>query len=216
MTKCAYHSEVDAVTSCVNCGRLICPECKVVLGEKIYCNPCAEEPLSAKAQVEEGKPDRVWLVTTTPTEVNGKQMGVTGNISWREPSVSKGGPFTIECHRCKEVNRLAISAFSPQSVNREQMLTHTNQNIVQYRPPILGYLMAIVIAFIIGGILMAIFPPLGIFAIVVIVLSGGRILNNKFATKLPVWYVECKKCGNKIPVASDGTVVAVGEIHLRE
>ena len=26
MTKCAYHSEVDAVTACVNCGRLICPE----------------------------------------------------------------------------------------------------------------------------------------------------------------------------------------------
>lgn len=213
---CAYHPEADAVGACVQCRRFVCAECKVELEGKIYCNPCAEELLSAKAQVEEGKPDRVWLVDTTPTEVNGNQMDVTGNISWREPSVPKGGSFTIECHRCKEVNRLAISVFSPQSVNREQMLTRTNRVIMQYRPPIFGYLLAIVTAFVIGGILAVIVPILGILTGVVILLAGGRFFNNRFAMKLPVWYIECKKCGNKIPVASNGTVVAVGEIHLRE
>lgn len=43
MMNCAYHPEVDAIGACVNCGRLICAECKVVLGEKIYCNPCADK-----------------------------------------------------------------------------------------------------------------------------------------------------------------------------
>jgi len=79
MTKCAYHSEVDAVTVCVNCGRLICPECKVVLGEKIYCNPCAEETLLAKAQVGEIKPNRV-----IPAE------GESGQESLPEIPLTKG------------------------------------------------------------------------------------------------------------------------------
>jgi hypothetical protein len=41
MANCAYHPKRDAVGACVNCGRLVCAECKTVLGEKIYCNLCA-------------------------------------------------------------------------------------------------------------------------------------------------------------------------------
>jgi hypothetical protein len=39
---CYYHPDKEPVGSCVNCGRLICAECKVLLGGKIYCNPCAD------------------------------------------------------------------------------------------------------------------------------------------------------------------------------
>ncbi len=42
MMKCAYHPVVDAVGTCVNCGRSVCAECKVVLDGKIYCKPCAD------------------------------------------------------------------------------------------------------------------------------------------------------------------------------
>jgi len=34
--KCAYHPEREAVGACVDCGRLVCDECKTLLGGKIY------------------------------------------------------------------------------------------------------------------------------------------------------------------------------------
>ncbi len=40
---CYYHPDREAIGACVNCGRLICAECKTVLAEKIYCNPCADK-----------------------------------------------------------------------------------------------------------------------------------------------------------------------------
>lgn len=49
-TKCAYHPNRDAVGSCVSCGRLVCAECKAVLGGKIYCNPCADKMLVGKTE----------------------------------------------------------------------------------------------------------------------------------------------------------------------
>lgn len=48
MAKCAYHPNREAVGSCVGCGRLVCAECKAVLGGKIYCNPCAEKQFAGK------------------------------------------------------------------------------------------------------------------------------------------------------------------------
>ena len=41
---CYYHPEREIVGKCKNCGRLICDECKVDLGEKIYCILCADAP----------------------------------------------------------------------------------------------------------------------------------------------------------------------------
>ena len=38
---CDGHTDREAVGACVNCGKPICLECKVVLGEKVYCNACA-------------------------------------------------------------------------------------------------------------------------------------------------------------------------------
>ncbi len=49
MTNCVYHPEREAVGSCVNCGKLICDECKVVHNEKIYCNVCVDRLLKDTA-----------------------------------------------------------------------------------------------------------------------------------------------------------------------
>ncbi len=38
---CCNHSERDAIGVCVGCGKPICPECKVLLQNKFYCNACA-------------------------------------------------------------------------------------------------------------------------------------------------------------------------------
>ena len=53
--KCAYHPTIDAVGACVNCGRLICAECKVELGGKIYCNPCTEKLVAETTVADRAK-----------------------------------------------------------------------------------------------------------------------------------------------------------------
>lgn len=46
--KCEYHPENDAVGACVNCGRMVCSECKATLGGRIYCKRCADEAFVAR------------------------------------------------------------------------------------------------------------------------------------------------------------------------
>jgi len=41
--QCAYHPEREPVGACVECGRLICMECRALLGSRIYCTPCADK-----------------------------------------------------------------------------------------------------------------------------------------------------------------------------
>lgn len=41
--QCAYHPDREPIGACVACGKLICMECKAVLGGKIYCSPCADK-----------------------------------------------------------------------------------------------------------------------------------------------------------------------------
>ena len=49
---CAYHTGKEAAAACVNCGRLICLECKMELAGKYYCPPCANEIFVAKRSAE--------------------------------------------------------------------------------------------------------------------------------------------------------------------
>ncbi len=41
--KCYYHPDRDPIGMCIDCGKFVCAECKVLLGGKIYCNPCTEK-----------------------------------------------------------------------------------------------------------------------------------------------------------------------------
>lgn len=49
MANCAYHPGREPVGGCSNCGKLICAECKVTLGGKVYCNPCADALVTGTA-----------------------------------------------------------------------------------------------------------------------------------------------------------------------
>jgi len=49
--KCAYHPENDAIGVCVNCGKMVCSECRATLGGKIHCKPCAEKALATRPSV---------------------------------------------------------------------------------------------------------------------------------------------------------------------
>ena len=55
MSDCFYHPGRDATGACVNCGKMVCLECRTLLGGKMYCQPCADEvfvktPSKAKAE----------------------------------------------------------------------------------------------------------------------------------------------------------------------
>ena len=47
--KCAIHTDRDAVAACCNCGRFVCPECKVSIGGREYCNTCLQSRLKTGA-----------------------------------------------------------------------------------------------------------------------------------------------------------------------
>jgi hypothetical protein len=54
MASCAYHPKREAVGACVSCGQFICAECKTVIGDRIYCNPCANKMFAARTGVGTG------------------------------------------------------------------------------------------------------------------------------------------------------------------
>ena len=77
---CAYHPEVDAVGTCVNCGRPVCAECKTVLGEKIHCNPCAEKLFASSTQAA-GNTSGQGNLAVIPREISGWNWGAF-LLSW--------------------------------------------------------------------------------------------------------------------------------------
>jgi len=47
--KCAIHTDREAEGGCCNCGRFVCPECKVNFDNQVYCNPCMQVKLKTGA-----------------------------------------------------------------------------------------------------------------------------------------------------------------------
>ena len=43
---CYHHPDREAVGQCIECGKTVCPECKVVFDGKIYCNSCIAKKIS--------------------------------------------------------------------------------------------------------------------------------------------------------------------------
>lgn len=42
--RCYLHNDVEAIGTCTQCGRGLCPECAVNVGGKIVCKDCAARP----------------------------------------------------------------------------------------------------------------------------------------------------------------------------
>ena len=62
---CYHHPDRQAVGACVECGRLVCSECKVEFGSRVYCNSCIEKKLGGDPGVS----------TTTGAFINTSGMG---------------------------------------------------------------------------------------------------------------------------------------------
>jgi hypothetical protein len=46
---CHRHPDHKAVGACVECSRMVCPECKVEFDGRIYCNSCIERKIAGGA-----------------------------------------------------------------------------------------------------------------------------------------------------------------------
>jgi DNA-directed RNA polymerase subunit RPC12/RpoP len=84
--RCAYHPDNEPVGACVACGRLICVECKALLGGKIYCTPCADK-IFVQNKPETTRVDEVEPITPQQQKVEA-QTEVLANRS-EEPGTQK-------------------------------------------------------------------------------------------------------------------------------
>ena len=75
--KCIYHPDREAVGACVNCGRMVCEECKTVLVDKIYCPSCANEIFAAGPVAGNVSP-KSRLATTLLCVLPGYFVGIAG------------------------------------------------------------------------------------------------------------------------------------------
>jgi hypothetical protein len=76
--KCTYHPDVDAIGICVNCGRLVCADCRTILGGKIYCQSCANEIFISKPTEKAGRPGPITAASILSYVVSG--FGIIGGI----------------------------------------------------------------------------------------------------------------------------------------
>lgn len=44
--ECAYHKGLPAVARCVRCNRMLCAACRVLMGNRNYCRPCAQAAMA--------------------------------------------------------------------------------------------------------------------------------------------------------------------------
>lgn len=47
---CYHHPDCEAVGQCIECGKTVCPECKVVFDNRIYCNSCIEKKVTGSGR----------------------------------------------------------------------------------------------------------------------------------------------------------------------
>ena len=56
MSSCSRHPSKESVGACINCGKLVCVQCRVEHDDKTYCQPCAEKLFVVKETPPEAKP----------------------------------------------------------------------------------------------------------------------------------------------------------------
>ncbi len=45
-----YHDRVEAIGDCVNCGRGVCADCRAILDDNFYCQPCTNRVFLRKGK----------------------------------------------------------------------------------------------------------------------------------------------------------------------
>ena len=95
--RCAYHPDREPVGACVACGKLICADCKAVLGGKIYCTQCADK-LFVQRQPETGAAPAAAAAAApvAPAEKPAKPAAETTKKQETETIIREEEPATSE------------------------------------------------------------------------------------------------------------------------
>lgn len=118
--KCAYHPQRDAVSGCVNCGRLICLQCQVILEGKTYCKPCAKETWLEKteAKSEERKDTTEQAVSTeAPKATEGYEVLNARLLSAEE--TEEGISYLFDKTDCRSLATAVGSFFAAEGYKLE-------------------------------------------------------------------------------------------------
>lgn len=141
----------------------------------------------------------------------GELLNLPEDLSFHRSKVCQG-IISFECpiKYCKKKYTCQYSFLDEKA---GELLTPT-AGLIGTRPPIIGWLVAIAIGFSMASgviILFGIPPSSGSILAAAIVLVLGKPLASKYSKPLPVSLFKCEKCGNGIPLASDGVNVLVGK-----
>lgn len=155
----------------------------------------------------------------TESKTNGTQFVLSDYEDWWHCSVREG-IISIICPTCKEKYSLQNSLFNSKGVNELKDLILTGVHRVDINPAIikLSRFFAVICAVIIGSLIASLFgsPPF-LYAIISVILipvlwpiTTGIFVGMSPQKAIPVWTYKCKKCGEKIVIASDGIKANVG------
>lgn len=86
MSDCHVHPGRDGIGACVQCGRIICAECKTMLGGKIYCQACAERLFTSDTASASTPVKKSQTSTTATTEQESKDV----KPGWLIPVIAGG------------------------------------------------------------------------------------------------------------------------------
>lgn len=118
--KCAYHSQLDAVSGCVNCGRLICPQCQVILEGKTYCNPCANEMWLGKTGVKsEARKDTAEQAVSAEIPKAAKGYEVLNARLLSAEETEKGISYLFDKTDCRSLATAVGSFFAAEGYKLE-------------------------------------------------------------------------------------------------
>ena len=208
------------MTYCPKCGAELRPNAK-------FCHRCGTE-VRAGIVPQEAMIEERGEVEKIPSEEEAKEvtqppLDLSGKIEL-EKCKRYGKGYNIVCPSCHETNIIQSSAFTTDLAERSKMgVTATDERIpVTTGISSLAILLIIIVASILATYIAGI--PFGLTktymqvwrdAVIWLFLffvfgwiffySISKYLFRSFARKLPVWLVQCKKCRERIVLASDGS-----------
>lgn len=190
-----------------------CPKCGVELRSNAkFCHSCGTEVRAGivpqKAKIEErGELEKI------PSKVEKPSFDLSGEIEL-EKCERYGGGYNTICPSCHETNIIQSSALTTDLAERSRSrmeITATDERIpvasgiLSLVSWIIPGIIAIILGSYIGSVIIGI-PFLWAIITVILYLLFKPFtdkLLHPFTRKMPVWLVQCKKCGERIVLASD-------------
>ena len=80
--KCYYHPEIEAVATCVVCGKAICQTCSVDVAGRITCQHCLAAGNLARPQIQPSKPSNPLAIVSLILGI----LGLCGGIFFSIPA----------------------------------------------------------------------------------------------------------------------------------